>query len=132
MIVTQRWCTSCEGDGALADVVKYGGEGEDGWPLHRAKADLEGFQRRQESDESYEPEYGDVLELSRTYECDRCGGSGFYFYVESLAPSQSCSDVVFLRDLPADAAICDISGPAEWVASQERAPVRRIERSHVR
>lgn len=113
MNVTKRRCTNCEGEGALVDVVKYGGETEKGLPASAAAEAV-----RDRPDEG-EPDYYAIKEASAPYPCDLCRGPGFYFYLEDEA---RFGESIRLDELPSDAVVIRVKGTPEWNEQHEGQP----------
>ncbi len=112
MKVTKRWCSNCEGEGDLVNVVKRNGETDSGWPAIGAREDL-----RHDNADDRDPDDYDVVSLSDSYPCKNCGGSGFFFYIEEEGRS---GETILLEQLPKDAELVEVSGPELWVARHKR------------
>jgi hypothetical protein len=115
MRVTQRWCSSCEGEGKLIDVTRYQDVGERGLPASRAKE-----MSADDDAADDEPDYGQIIDASKPYECQTCAGRGYYFYSESMINS---GEALTWKQLSPSAELVDISGPHRWVEEQQSKPV---------
>jgi hypothetical protein len=105
MNVTQRFCADCEGEGKLVDIVERAGEGpERGLPASAMQ----------------DTEEDRPVKFSASYTCDECGGEGFYFYIED---EDRYGQTLRRSELPPNARLFEISGPAEWIEQQTRKPV---------
>jgi len=105
MKVTKRWCSNCEGEGYLVDVVKHGGESEAGLPASVAK------EIRTSTDDGDEPDDYAIAKASEPRPCGVCGGPGFFFYIQD---DDRYGESIKLNDLPATFELVDVSGPPGW------------------
>lgn len=118
MRVTKRFCTNCNGEGDLIDVVLYNGNKEAGVPASEAKRTPRSYD--EESDDY------DVTETSAPYPCGKCGGAGFYFYIDD---EDRFGETLKLSELPKDAKLGEVSGPEEWLRYHDGKPANFVWKS---
>ena len=116
MKVTKRRCTTCEGEGALLDVVNHGGETEKGLPASAAVQ----AKREPDDDDEGEPDNYSIKEVGEPYQCSVCRGPGFYFYIEDR---DRFGESIRLDELPSDAEVVRVNGTPDWNRHHEGRPV---------